>query len=349
MLLRHCNGMHGDGAPEATLDNARRLATRAPRLWAAQHAVADAIVYRLFEPAPGEAALRREGLAAADRAIALLPDAADAYWTKAMLTSPNQPVERDALFRKAIDSRFVNCACGLQFYGDFLLQSGRASDALAMYQRGSDNETDDFAGLWRIFMAATMIGKDEVADAALARLDKLGNPGQPPAPTEARRFRAIRDGDYRQALALAGERPQSRAGVARRATYAALVSGDPGQKAEALAAIARVPEDNKQGKFTVQLLAALGETDRAFALLERSRRRGGSFSAPGRFPGSASPHLWAPALAPLWRDPRFAGFLTRAGFIAYWRGSKSRPDICKVGAAPPFCRLLERPAVNPGP
>ena len=266
-----------------------------------------------------------------------------------MLTSPNQPVERDALFRKAIDSRFVNCACGLQFYGDFLLQSGRESDALAMYQRGSDNETDDFAGLWRIFMAATMIGKDEVADAALARLDELENPGDPYFATLARRFRAVRDGDYKQALALIPNGPQPRADVALRATYAALASGDPAQKAAALAAIAQMPENNRTEKQTLQLLAALGETDRAFALLERSRRRGGSFSAPGRFPGSASPHLWAPALAPLWRDPRFAGFLTRAGFIAYWRGSKSRPDICKVGAAPPFCRLLDRPVVNPGP
>lgn len=338
MLLRHCDGMQMGETAEATLDNARRLAARAPRLWAAQLAVAEATNYRLFEPADNEAALLREGVAAADRAIALIPDAADAYWWKAMDTSPTRPVEREALFRKAIDSRFVNCACGLQFYGDFLLQSGRASDALAMYQRGSDDETDYFLGLWRIFMAATMIDKDEVADAALAQLEKLGNPNN--QATQARSFRAVRDGDYKSALTLIQNGPPSPGKTAVQAAYAASASGDPAQKAAALAAIAQMPENNGTEKQTLQLLAALGETDLAFALLERSRRRGGSFSAPGRFPGQASPLLWAPSLAPLWRDPRFAGYLTRAGFIAYWRGSNSRPDVCRQGDPPAFCGLL---------
>jgi len=344
MLVRHCDGMRGGETPEATLDNARRLAARAPRLWAAQLAVAEAVNYRLMEPANDEAALVSEGLAAADRAIALIPDAADAYWWKAMNTPADRPLAREALFRKAIASRFVNCACGLQFYGDFLLQSGRASDALALYQRGSSSETGDYGSLWRIFMAATMIGKEDVADAALARLDALGNPGIPPAASMARRFRAIRDGDYKQELALVPTGAPSRTDAVERATYAALVSGNPALKAEALAAIAQVREDTRQEMVKIRLLTALDETDAAFALLERSRGRGGPFSAPGRFPGMAAPLLWAPELAPLWRDPRFAGFLTRAGYIAYWRGSKSRPDVCNMGVPPPFCRLLDRPA-----
>lgn len=217
-----------------------------------------------------------------------------------------------------------------------------------MYQRGSINETEDFGALWRIFISATSLGKDEVAEQALARLDALKMPGDSPA-TDARRFRAVSDGDYKTALALAPKVSRTRMDVARRATYTALASGDPALKAAALAAIARVREDNKQEVHAIRLFAALGEIDSAFALLEDSRRRGGSFSGPGRFPGMANPLLWEPSLAPLWRDPRFAGYLTRAGFIAYWRGSKSRPDICKVDAAPPFCRLLERPAANPGP
>ena len=344
MLVRHCDGMRMGETAEATLDNARRLAARAPRLWAAQLAVAEAINHRLLEPADHEAALIREATAAADRAIALMPDAADAYWTKAMSMSANRPLARDALFRKAIASRFVNCACGLQYYGDFLLQSGRTSDALAMYQRGSSSETEDYGSLWRIFMAATMIGKEDVADAALARLDALGNPGIPPAASMARRFRAIRDGDYKQALALAPTGPPSRTDAVERATYAALVSGNPARKAEALASVAQVREDTKQERIKIRLLTALDETDAAFALLERSRGRGGPFSAPGRFPGMAAPLVWDPALAPLCRDPRFAGYLTRAGFMAYWRGSKSRPDVCNAGNPPPFCRLLDRPA-----
>ena len=189
-----------------------------------------------------------------------------------------------------------------------------------------------------------MIGNEDVADAALARLDAIENPGLPPAASMARQFRAIRDGDYKQALALVPTGSSSRTDAAQRATYAALVSGNPALKAEALAVIAQLREDSTQERVKIRLLAALDKTDAAFDLLERSRRRGGPFAAPGRFPGMAAPLLWAPELAPLWRDPRFAGYLTRAGFIAYWRGSKSRPDVCNASAPPPFCRLLNRPA-----
>ena len=70
------------------------------------------------------------------------------------------------------------------------------------------------------------------------------------------------------------------------------------------------------------------------------RRRGHHYSAPGRYPGISQPILWDPSLRPLWSDPRFPAFLQRVGFFAYWRASRSRPDICRAASPPPFCGLL---------
>ena len=338
MLLRHCDGNLGVRTPEAKLDNARRLALRAPGLWAAKIALAEGVFAGLMEPVDNDLAMRREGLAAADAAIALIPDGSEGYMLKAMLTSPSRPIERDALFRKAIDNRFINCACALQYYGDFLLQSGRASDALKMYQRGEDGAAVSES---RIFMAATLAGKNEIADAALAKLKALGGGDI----DRARRFLADHRGDYREALARSMDIPDLPPARARIAVYRALLSGDPQLKATALSEVNRVPmADNPSMVNVGGMLAALGDNDGAFAVLERARARGRPFSAPGLAPGAPTPLLWAPLLAPLMRDPRFAGFLTRAGYIAYWQGTRSRPDVCTGRAdQPPFCRLLNRP------
>ena len=343
MVLRYCDAANGGEPPEAGLDNGRRLAARAPGLWIAQVALADSVVRRTLYPVENEAALRREGLAAADRAIDLLPDAADSYWLKAMLTPPARPLEREALFRKAIDSRFVQCKCGLQFYGDFLLQSGRASEALAMYQRGTDPQDTHSIAPWRVFLAATIAGEEGVADGALASLEKLGKSGDFAPADDARMVRFWRDGDYHSALTLLANRSGTPSLDAQRATFAALASGDPRERATALAAIDRVPEDFVSEKTTLQLLVELGENDRAFALLERSLRRGGAFSAPGRFPGNARSLLWGNPIEPLWRDARFTDYLRRAGFLAFWRASNSRPDACKRPDPPPFCASIPVP------
>lgn len=340
MLLRHCDGNLGVRTPEATLDNARRLALKAPGLWAAQIALAEGVFALLLEPADDELAMRREGLAAADTAIALIPDGSEGYSIKAMLTSPSRPIERDALFRKAIDSRFLNCACALQYYGDFLLQSGRASDALKMYQRGEDGTP---GSEYRIVMAATLAGKDDIANAALAKLEALGNLGG--LLDGARRFRADHEGNYREVLVRFTDKPSSPLFNARLAVHRARASGNPQLRAAALAEVIRVPiADNGSMVIVVWMLAALGDNDRAFAALERARVSGRPYSAPGFAPSAPSPLLWAPPFAPLMRDPRFAGFLTRAGYIAYWQGTRSRPDVCTGRAdQPAFCRLLDRP------
>ena len=340
MLLRHCDGNLGVRTPEAKLDNARRLALKEPRLWAANIALAEGVFTGLIEPADDELAMRREGLAAADAAIALIPDGSEGYLWKAMVTSPSRPIERDALFRKAIDNRFINCGCALQYYGDFLLQSGRASDALKMYQRGEDGAA---ISELRIFKAASLAGKDDIADAALAKL-KAEGPRQ--LVDDALRFRAHRTGDYREVLARStADKSGSPAAPAQLAVYRALVSGDPKHKAAALAELNRLPmSENRALVFIVEMLAALGDNDRAFAALELGRESGRPFSAPGIAPGAPNALLWGPSFAPLMRDPRFAGFLTRAGYITYWQGTRSRPDVCTGRAdQPPFCSLLNRP------
>lgn len=104
-----------------------------------------------------------------------------------------------------------------------------------------------------------------------------------------------------------------------------------------------MPPRNGNETLLVPVLAALGESDAAFRALEASLANGWNYSAPGRHPGYSSPLLWDPMLRPLWFDRRFPSFLHRAGFLAYWRETRSRPDVCAEARPPQFCALIARP------
>jgi hypothetical protein len=129
------------------------------------------------------------------------------------------------------------------------------------------------------------------------------------------------------------ERPAQN--VAMLATYRALASGDAKQKQSAARQVSALPADCCVN-LRIQMLTQLGRDGEALALLDKF----GLLNAPGARPGAVGPFLWDPALRPLWDDPGIEPFLQRHGWIAYWRASKSRPDICGATKPPEFCRLL---------
>ena len=292
----------------------------------------------ILHPTLGDAAVaRRDGLSAFARFKALQPEASDGYAYAALLTDQHRPAEREALLRKAVDLQFFECPCALAFLGDFLLQSGRSAEAITYYRRGLDQEPHDESYVWRIAMAAEISGRALLAGQMVSQYVEMTG-----APADAgQRFVvlhvALWQHDWRRAAVLLARPNQPPAVVA---AVNALASGDRAAMARAAAAFPNRPEHETDAAFDVPILVQLGAIDQAFAMLDRDLAHNGRLSAPGWGAGVAQPMLFDPNNRPLWNDPRFADYLRRAGFIAYWRAAKVLPDACVETNRPTFCAKI---------
>jgi DNA-binding winged helix-turn-helix (wHTH) protein len=330
------NGSAGEGA-QKSLMALRALTRDAPDFapaWFGIAAVAGGQLMRREDPA-----MRAEGLAAARRGIALAPDKGDGYAYQAVVLSPSQPIERERLLRHALPLDTINCRCAGDFLGDFLLQAGRFRESLAVYRGAEADKVGGPTGgaltLWRLSMACELTGERSCADAYFAKLeDNFG-----PIPKLQRQRALWREDWPGLALPSAGSVPDHLPASVWQQTVSALATRDAGVRLSAAASLRAIPPE-AQVREIPGLLVLLGDREGALTTLEMSRRANGLFAAPGRYPGFAQPLLWDPTLRPLWRDPRFAAFLQRAGFIDYWRRTRSRPDLCAEASSPAFCQTL---------
>ena len=336
LVLRWCDLDATTGQSFQTLDAARHISVQAPDFASGWLALAWAANPDHLPSSSEGGALRRESMAAALRVIALEPEAQEGYAVLAVMLSPDRAMEREALLRWATGLRSLICPCAYQYLGDFLVQSGRAEEALRIYRRGLDQESGGLP-LWRLAMAYHLTGRQQGANDTAERIEAL-HP-RDPIVRFVRRSLALWDGRWVQAAELTRrDRPGEQAAL--REAMTALAAGEPERIGRARAAIERFPVDAASELTVVPILAALGGTDSVLARLEASRARGDHYAAPGRMPGLSRPLLFDPLLRPIWYDPRFPAFLERAGFIRYWRESGSRPDMCRFSGAPSFCRLL---------
>lgn len=328
----------GDGVTGRMLDLARRLRADAPEFTGGWYATAYTVgLMGMSEPQRVTPALQAEALSAAKRFAELAPDRPRAWEILAGASSPKQPLRREALLRRAIATAPEACGCAFQALGDFLVQSGRIEEAGQMYRRGVDQDRAGAIALFRPAMHAYAAGRVAEGDAAMRQLERL-RPGSGAAARTA--FdRARWAGRWREAAeAVPLADPAARAAV--REGMLALDSGDKSRIARAGSAIERAAVSTGDELVFAPVLALLGRSEAALAVIERSRAGGHNYSAPGRHPGFARPLLFDPSLRPLFDHPRFGDFLERAGFIAYWKGSRSRPDMCAARNAPAFCRLI---------
>jgi hypothetical protein len=191
-------------SPEKPLAALRTLTRQVPDFtpgWIGIASIAGLILFQRED-----AAVRAEGLAAAQKAVALQPDKGDGYALQAVLLPPSQPVARERLLRHAAPLDSINCRCARDFLGDFLIQSGQFREALATYR---DAQADKVGGKsggplapWRLSLASELSGDRVMADTAFARLvadfgpiEKLG------------RLRAMWRGDWAH-LALQSPPPE---------------------------------------------------------------------------------------------------------------------------------------------
>ena len=324
--------------PGRRLQLAHEIVAKNPRFapaWLSIEQDSGLIVLHPGQSDPVEA--RRDGLSAFARFKALRPDASDGYSYAAVLTDQHRPAEREALLRKAAHLKFLECPCALAFLGDFLLQSGKSDESVTFYRRALDQNPNDESHVWRLFMAAQISGRDQLAGQQLARWIEITAAHVDDHHSWGLLRVALWRHDWKGAaiqLARSNQPPTVVAAVN------ALVSGDRAAMARAAEGFANRPEHETDAAFDVPILAQLGAIDQAFATLDRDLAHNGQLSAPGWAAGIAQPMLFDPNNRPLWNDPRFADYLRRAGYIAYWRASGVQPDLCHDTNRPAFCSRI---------
>ena len=233
-----------------------------------------------------------------------------------------------------MDLKFFRCPCALVFLGDFLVQSGRSAEALTFYRRALDQNPHDESYVWRVAMAAEISGRALLAGQMESQFVAMTGAHADDNQWFVLLHVALWRHDWKGAAVLLA-RPNEPPAVV--AAVNALASGDRAAMARAAEGFPNRPEHETDAAFDVPILAQLGAIDQAFATLDRDLAHNGRLLAPGWAAGIAQPMLFDPNNRPLWDDPRFVGYLQRAGFIAYWRAARVAPDVCNETNGPAFC------------
>lgn len=317
---------------------ARKLASAQPDFYLGWAQISYAITLQGATTGQQDPVLVREATQAARRVVALQPNLSTGYVQLAQLVPADQPRQREALLRRAAAAPDLELGGAHEYLGDFLLQVGRNQEARASYRVGLDHDTN-LLSAWRVAAGEYLTGRVAAGDQDMLSLHALAGESATSSSRTAALLAALWTGRWAEAAELIdADRPELQAAL--RDGLRALASGEAGRIGRARAVIERMSVEETSNPLVLPVLAALGGTNSVLERLEWSRRNGSYYSAPGWMPGIASPLLFDPLFRPIWFDPRFVGFLDRAGFIRYWRESRTRPDICRAPSGPGFCALL---------
>ena len=318
----------GDG-PDASksLNFAQKAVAIAPDFSWGWSGVAISAAAAWFNGKTTDAALRKQALDAADRAIELDPTNSEAYAYKAVVLDKNDMAGQEALLKKALDARPLACGCEHHIYALFLLETGRLNESIDQFRRGIAvlplNEWTQY-GLGSVLLnTGELEGAKKAFDAA-ADLDPDPSARQQTAVAEA-----VQKGDYAAAAKILADpkvaAPQ-RYKDAVVAALNALASQSPEAKQKAAEDLAAVPLTDAD--FQLNLLALLGAPNMVLEKIAKD---------PTLFSRSA---LWQPSMARTIRDPNFAATTERLGLMRYWKTTRTKPDVCSAADAPPFCRMI---------
>jgi tetratricopeptide (TPR) repeat protein len=267
--------------------------------------------------------MRAKGREAEDKAAALDRNNSEALAHKAYLIDQHDWAGQEALFKRAISAKPLDCGCEHFGYGLLLQKAGRLGDAIEEFRAATDMLAlwpDSQLGLAEALLAA---GRPEEArphfDAAIdlttdSTLDKWIASSE-----------GVETGDYAAAMAALRNRQlqiNEEARAALLSGYQALASRDPQAKIKAAAALLALPSDERNDRVAT-MLAALGANHQA--LVVASER-------PGLF--------WRRSMRAVLDDPGFPAVATRLGLMSYWKTSRTKPDVCGTKNEPGFCRMI---------
>ncbi|MCA1606460.1 MAG: hypothetical protein LC775_13550, partial [Acidobacteria bacterium] len=331
--LKFCYYYWVDPQSGKMLHSARKAVAAAPAFSAGWSAVAIAAGLALFEenPGPRREGLRREGREAAAKALTLDPSNSEALAAQTRLMSSTDFSGQEALLKRAITARPLDCGCEHWQYSVMLQNVGRYADSAAEAAQAVDMLAFDWESQFSLARSLNVLGKREEAKQhfdAMIELDR--------DPVLARDFVAMTEatetGDYASGIsALANSKLPAPAAqrAALLAAFRALSSGNAMMKSEAARALAALPED-QQNYVVVRTLAALGAPRAALQLFVKGIN--------SRYDWPSL--LWHASMRAVLNEPAFPTVAERLGLMNYWRTTSTRPDACASNTPAPFCRMI---------
>ncbi|MBA3670245.1 MAG: TIR domain-containing protein [Sphingomonas sp.] len=315
------------------LYSARRVVASAPDFSWGWSAVTIAAGNALYEngPGPSREALRREGLEAAAKALALDPRNSEVLAARTRLMSPADFSGQEALLKRAIVARPLDCGCEHWQYALMLQNVGRDVDAAAEAGKAVDMLAFDRDSHLTMAKTLNVLGKREEAKQFFVSLIEL-DPDRDSAKSFLAVTEATETGDYAAGIsALANPKNQAPAAqsAALAGAFRAIASGNAAAKSEAAKALLKLPDD-QQDYVVVRTLAALGASREALQLFING--------IDSRYDWPAL--LWYPSLRSVLNEPAFPALAERLGLMNYWRTTRHKPDVCAINDPPPFCRMI---------
>ena len=322
--MQYCQQYWSYGGSK-TLLFAQRVVAEAPDFSWGWSAVANGYMQSSFVEHDDQRvqALRAAGIAAEDKAIALDPSNSEALAHKAHLIDPLDWSGQEALFKRAIAAKPLDCGCEHHNYGIMLRHVGRLGAAAEQFHAATD-----MLALWsdsQLALAQTFAAMDRLDQAkpyyeAAIDLSKDVNFDKVVAVSDG-----METGDYPAAIAALRDPQFQFPGASRAALlsgYEALASGDPQAKGKAVQLLLALPK-GEQSETVPIMLAALGATREAL-------------QAAAQKPWL----LWRRSMRGVLNEPGFPAVAEQLRLMAYWRNSRTKPDICLGKNAPPFCRMI---------
>lgn len=269
------------------------------------------------------AALRAAGRQAEDKAVALDLNNSEALGHKAQMIGRFDWLGREALFKRAIAAKPLDCGCEHYGYGWNLQNVGRLNAAIDQFRAATD-----MLALWpdsQLAMAEVLVatGRGRQAQPYVAAAIDLSK--DPELEKSVAVSEGVETGDYEAAIA-ALRSPQFRIVDQDRAAllsgYEALQSGDRQAGAKAIRKLLALPT-GQHSDTVATLLASLGANRDAL-----------------RIAGQKPWLFWRRSMRGVLHEPGFPAVADRLGLTSYWRTSQTKPDICLSRDEPPFCRMI---------
>lgn len=267
--------------------------------------------------------LRAQGRQAEDKAVSLDRNNSEALAHKAYLIDPQDWVSQEALFKKAIAAKPLDCGCEHYGYGLLLQKAGRLGEAVEQFRAATD-----MLALWpdsQLALAQALVATGRAEEARQHFDAAIDLSGDSTLDKWIASSEGMETGDYAAAVAALRNSHLQIAGETRAALlsgYQALASRDAQAKKKAVDALLGLAKDEQDDRV-VTMLAALGT--RHEALKAASQRPW---------------LLWLRSMRGVLDDPGFPAVAKQLGLMSYWKTSHTKPDMCRTTNMPPFCRLI---------
>lgn len=332
LIFAECAQEGEADAPFKGLDLARRLTALTPNLASSWATRADrAFLASLMVPPAEAPAQRAEAAMASGKALALDPQDARAWHVRAFLRPRTDFAGMERDFLAAVHGHASDCGCAFVAYGQFLIGTGRASEARRWFARAHDVAPLDPKPLAALGRFNAQEGQLADARQNFADLDALS--AGPQATGKTLVSNALWTRDYARAADIAASnRPSADPAVQATivAGFRALASGDAAAKARVAAVLdAQTTECKCNGTFNARMLGAPDAALRQLTAIAAAR------------PDIAIEAVSAdPVFAKVRYLPGFAPIAIKLGLVAYWRAMKIKPDFCVGTSPPPICRTI---------